>query len=1342
MKKGLFLIIVLLAMTSMLLGQEGQAVLKIVVDDNGNVAVFDMQGNPVGQGNLTDQNKVLDDLLNSDSPEAEAYRNSLEGEGVLTQGGSADAEKAGAQMTPDQKFYILQDLQTSDDPAAAAYRENLQSSGLISGGVELSIGDNQDSSQFIRGNAVSDDAVEMQEQTEDETGGGGSPPESSADDDEQANVPGADQASTVNLMFTSSQWTWSSSSCTLRMQSTVKNAGSTSSAACRLGYYLTSNTNLTTADPFLGYQTIPGLNPNASVNRDATFNLSTAVSVPQFSRTGTYYFGWYLDYQNVVAETNEGDNRLISYQNGSPKNWTFNCQVGGTPNLRIDVANTSYEYDNVTKVLKLKTRVKNFGDGPAGGSSKLVYYLSPDQVITKNVDCAIGDDGVGNLAAGAWEDNTFSRIICNASCGPGVWYVGWICDVNNTVHESNENDNTAHSGGTINMTCEPPPNLTLDGGHTNWSFNPNTCLLQINSRVINNGQGSAVESWLGYYLSTNTDIRTSDHRIANDRVKPLPRNDFSDESETIDLNTVTGVPSFDRHGTYYLGWIVDYKKQVTESNEGDNALRSNTTIRCPDNQAPNLTLDLQNSNWQYDPNSCILTIDSRVINVGTAHAGTSRLGYYLSTDTNIVPGSDSRIGDDGISGLNPGQWNDEHFSADLNTVGGSPPFSPSGSYYVGWYCDYRFEVNESNEGDNAFFGNRMISCGGGPNLTIDPNNSSANYNNCILTINTRVVNSGSAGAGASRLGYYLSSDMNISTSDSRFGDDGVSSLPAGSGSNENLTVDLRSVTGSPPFNKNGTYYAGLIGDYLNQVAETNEGDNTALFRPAIVLQCGAQAGSIRPDAPETVSCGTKFYVPIVVGDPTAVADLFGVAFDLHYPTTFLDFAGAQITDPNGGVANFLGNDLIFLDTPNDPAGLVSIGISRKSGGGVSGSGPVVWIAFESSANTPDPTEVVWSLNNISATDADGNTLTLVPEVDRTVIGCGCVVWPGDANNDGIVSAADVLPLGLFFGRTGPSRPGASNAWRGQNVECWIPEKATYADCNGNGRVGSEDVLPIGLNFGKTHSAPAPRPDLTSAANHFGKQASSTFDAAGIAQTPTLQAEVSGTSGDTIVVNILVAEVTDLFGVAFDLTYGTDNDAITALSVEANPFFGDDLIFLPTINTATKTVSVGMSRKPGQGGVTGDGVVATAFFGGFEAVTEKTVVTFTLSNPAANDPNGETITLTIADPDSLIIDPVSSVRELGGQVPESFALLQNYPNPFNPETAIDFQIPRDSRVVLTIYDILGNQVRMLVDGQKPAGRYQAVWDGRDNAGRLLSSGIYIYKLKAGGHSAVKKMSFVK
>jgi hypothetical protein len=83
------------------------------------------------------------------------------------------------------------------------------------------------------------------------------------------------------------------------------------------------------------------------------------------------------------------------------------------------------------------------------------------------------------------------------------------------------------------------------------------------------------------------------------------------------------------------------------------------------------------------------------------------------------------------------------------------------------------------------------------------------------------------------------------------------------------------------------------------------------------------------------------------------------------------------------------------------------------------------------------------------------------------------------------------------------------------------------------------------------------------------------------------------------------------------------------------------------------------------------------------------------------------------------------------MPLRYALSQNYPNPFNPQTTIRYDLPQAGVVRLSVYNVLGQMVRTLVDGHRPAGSYSVLWDGRDGTARHVASGVYLYRLKVEG-----------
>ena len=96
----------------------------------------------------------------------------------------------------------------------------------------------------------------------------------------------------------------------------------------------------------------------------------------------------------------------------------------------------------------------------------------------------------------------------------------------------------------------------------------------------------------------------------------------------------------------------------------------------------------------------------------------------------------------------------------------------------------------------------------------------------------------------------------------------------------------------------------------------------------------------------------------------------------------------------------------------------------------------------------------------------------------------------------------------------------------------------------------------------------------------------------------------------------------------------------------------------------------------------------------------------------------------------------------GATPAAFALRQNYPNPFNPVTTIVFDLPRPGAVTLRIYDLNGRLIRTLVDGELPAATHQRQWDGTNDQGRPVPSGMYYCGLESPSSLAMRKMTLLK
>ena len=103
---------------------------------------------------------------------------------------------------------------------------------------------------------------------------------------------------------------------------------------------------------------------------------------------------------------------------------------------------------------------------------------------------------------------------------------------------------------------------------------------------------------------------------------------------------------------------------------------------------------------------------------------------------------------------------------------------------------------------------------------------------------------------------------------------------------------------------------------------------------------------------------------------------------------------------------------------------------------------------------------------------------------------------------------------------------------------------------------------------------------------------------------------------------------------------------------------------------------------------------------------------------------------------------SMSQEILSSIPEEFSLGQNYPNPFNPITQMGYSLPQSSKVVISIYNVLGQEIKSLVNKEQDYGYHSVSWDGTDRLGKSVASGVYFTQMRSGGFSQSKKMLLLK
>ena len=100
------------------------------------------------------------------------------------------------------------------------------------------------------------------------------------------------------------------------------------------------------------------------------------------------------------------------------------------------------------------------------------------------------------------------------------------------------------------------------------------------------------------------------------------------------------------------------------------------------------------------------------------------------------------------------------------------------------------------------------------------------------------------------------------------------------------------------------------------------------------------------------------------------------------------------------------------------------------------------------------------------------------------------------------------------------------------------------------------------------------------------------------------------------------------------------------------------------------------------------------------------------------------------------------QEILSSIPEEFSLGQNYPNPFNPITQMEYSLPHSSKVVISIYNVLGQEIKTLVNKEQDYGYHSVSWDGTDRLGKSVASGVYFTQMRSDGFSQSKKMLLLK
>jgi len=430
--------------------------------------------------------------------------------------------------------------------------------------------------------------------------------------------------------------------------------------------------------------------------------------------------------------------------------------------------------------------------------------------------------------------------------------------------------------------------------------------------------------------------------------------------------------------------------------------------------------------------------------------------------------------------------------------------------------------------------------------------------------------------------------------------------------------------------------------------------------------------------------GAEKVAGMVLSDMSATA--VGGAIDNIAPTAVEAFAIASATDASGVVLSWTApadNGIVGYYgngvVNNIPIyGVESYEVYRKTG---SAEFALVGTAAAGSSSYTDAMSPASTVYTYYVKSVDSNPEHLVVSSNRS--GIAASPLQGDFTGDSIVNASDFSIFAAAYGK---------KAVDNEEAYVW-----SY-DLNNDGIINASDFSVFAAKYGSTlPTAKAAVAEMPTSDLPF-----------------TFSANVDDATS-TYFLNVNIGKSDALKGFEFFLSYDKEN-----------------FEFLP--NSVNGLVGLNMTAEVEDGIIrVTDWFVGEEFDGtvsfGFKTSGLNRTSTFEILNAMVDDVNG--------------LAAATNVSEFEARaLPTVYTLSQNYPNPFNPTTTIDYAMPKSGNVELVIFNTSGQKVRTLVSNVQDAGFYKVVWDGRNDLGEQVASGVYIYKLAADSFSKTAKMNLVK
>ncbi len=465
---------------------------------------------------------------------------------------------------------------------------------------------------------------------------------------------------------------------------TVKNNSSAPSGGrVTLGYYISDDKTITTGDRLIGTTNLVSI--GAYNERQVNKNLN--ISELNLA-AGKYHIGVIVDHTDDIEESNEANNNC---QHNDAIKIEAPAQVEAETLADLQLKDCGTVKVEGNRIIINQVRVKNVSESTQTGFTFIGYYLSTDTKITEE-DIYLGYDYIPSLSAGAESTENATFDLSQFDLGSGNYYLGIMVDINNSIEESNEANNTCyHSSPKVStQSAATPADLKIECGTTQIS---STQVAFNNIKVRNiGGVAASSQSYVAYYLSRDEAISTTDYLLGTRLVPALSAGASSTLSASFLMSETDLEP-----GDYYLGVVADYDGRLTEANEGNNQCVYQKKMNIAEEPAEVKQADLIVSCGTVSWNNQVLQIaNTTVKNQGDKVANQfSYLAYYLSSDRTITT-DDFYLGYDLIERLKANESVAKTKSFNLR---GS--IIPDGKYYVGYIADFSNNVEESNEGNNT-----------------------------------------------------------------------------------------------------------------------------------------------------------------------------------------------------------------------------------------------------------------------------------------------------------------------------------------------------------------------------------------------------------------------------------------------------------------------------------------------------------------------------------------------------------------------------------------------------------------------------------------------------------------